>query len=1751
MRFSSNCSLLHARRRGGWLLALVLALALAAFLLPAVASSEVQAGEEEAAESAAPSSAVELPEKRTTTSDTYELQSGQLETRIYGSPVNYEDAQGEWQPIEEGLEETGSGEIVNGASSVEVSLPSELQEGAARLNVGEEWIASKLLATETEPAEVSEGAALYESPEANAAFEYTTLPEGLKEEIELKSPASPSVFRYELTASAGLSADLLEDGSVVFRNQQGEVVAAVPAPAVVGAESVAPDPSPVSYQLAPREGGAWILTVAVDREWLEDPARSFPVRIDPTMTAEKADLDCVIGGKTGQEGWIDCSSWGRQNLLAGYNAELNQAEDSWYHTLMYMSTAQIPVSAEIISASLELHAPESAQNTSGVELREVTKPWTWRANWHQYDTNLPWEREGGDYDPNVVLGRVTTAERGSGPGWWNLPVPAAKVQQMAQQSKDLSVMVKLIDDKVRQCGTSSCTHRLAKFDSMAAPTVENRPYLRVLFNKEPGPQTTITSPQPTYTEHGIDSIEFGSSKPASSFECSLVEGTAASTSYAPCASPYSPPGHLDGWHTFSVVATDSNGNVDPTPATWTFNPAIYPPAPESSKLVYPEAGKKTASYYTLKAEWDTSGATGVSFQMKFQDWSAFKTVPAECVLDSHGRQVSWPLPVTNGTSAGSNHFYFTEPVYLGVRNCPVFSAAGFPEKNIQFRAVFDGATSAAGASEPVATEFLSQRNASRVPTDARQSIGPASVDLVSGAFTLSRSDVSIPVPGTEANLEFARTYDSTIANTLTGYSMALGGRWQPSTPMESAYEGEAWTELKEVVIPATEAVYEKECWNEKEETIPCGEGCNPEFCAEWLVEEAQPEMRWMELLNNSGEGTPFEISGTSYVAPEYANDLTLTREDAEHIRLTDSNGTHTTFIQKAPGEYLPKTVSFQASPSSVRMVYESVGGYEHLRLLREIAPTPQGMAECGDWTSINTAGCRTLAFEYLPATTWFPGAPASEVRLSSIRYYNASGSVETAQNSENPQKVAEYNYNAEAKLIEEWDPRVSPALKEKYSYEIDTGGVETRNLKTLTPPGQEPWEFQYYVNRPGQPLKSVSRATLLSSPAKATTTIAYEVPLSGENAPYDMSASNVARWGQTDFPVDATAVFPPTQVPDIENFGYRSSFGSSGSGTGQVDGPRGAAIDAAGNIWVADTENSRVEEFGPEGKYLSGFGSLGSGNGQLNHPRGLAFDPSGNIWVADTGNNRLEKFSPAGTYLSKTGSLGSGQGQFNQPSGIAIPSNGNIWVSDTANNRVQEFSSSGAYLATVTGLSAPTGIAPRGFVVLVADTGNSRIATITPGYSTPTGFLGSQGSGDGQMNHPEGIGSDGLGHYWVADTGNNRIEEFTSKGSFVGAFGSSGTGPGQLSTPTGLAAVDGTGDLYVADTGNDRVELWNSKTPPISDYTQATVHYMDADGYEVNSAAAAAPGVAGSAITTTETDIHGNVVRSLSPQNRLSALAAKDPAARSHELDSHSVYNSDGTEMLESWEPLHSVRLESGETKEARAHTVVEYNDPAPPAGQSAYLLPTKETTGAAIAGQSEDADKQITETHYNWNLLTPTETIVDPGTGHLNITSVTVYDKTTGLPVETRQPSNSGGGGAGTTKYVYYNGWAKSGECEGRPEYAGLPCKILPAAQTSGTGRPELLVKKFKSYNNLDEPTEILESPGGGSENVRKTLMTYDAAGRQLTKKIQGGGVAIPKVETEYSPTLGLPVAERFKCETECEGPQYQSAFGLGSSSH
>jgi sugar lactone lactonase YvrE len=281
---------------------------------------------------------------------------------------------------------------------------------------------------------------------------------------------------------------------------------------------------------------------------------------------------------------------------------------------------------------------------------------------------------------------------------------------------------------------------------------------------------------------------------------------------------------------------------------------------------------------------------------------------------------------------------------------------------------------------------------------------------------------------------------------------------------------------------------------------------------------------------------------------------------------------------------------------------------------------------------------------------------------------------------------------------------------------------------------------------------------------------------------------------------------------------YTSSFGSLGAGNGQFNKPADAAVDAAGNIWVADRENNRLQKFNAKGEYLSQLGSKGSGDGQFEKPWGVAIDASGNIWVADSGNGRVQKFNSSGAFLLKSGSKGSGNGQFSTygPRGIATDPAGNVWVSDYS-GRIQKFSSAGTFLQAVGSYGSGNGqfqqsagidVGPEG-KVWVADWELNRVSV----FSSAGSFLfkfGATGSGNGQLNHPDGVEVDTKGNVWVNEEGNSRVQGFNQSGEYVTKFGSNGSGAGQFkfAWPSNLTSDD-KGNLWIADVNNHRVQRWS------------------------------------------------------------------------------------------------------------------------------------------------------------------------------------------------------------------------------------------------------------------------------------------------------------------------------------------------------
>jgi sugar lactone lactonase YvrE len=315
-----------------------------------------------------------------------------------------------------------------------------------------------------------------------------------------------------------------------------------------------------------------------------------------------------------------------------------------------------------------------------------------------------------------------------------------------------------------------------------------------------------------------------------------------------------------------------------------------------------------------------------------------------------------------------------------------------------------------------------------------------------------------------------------------------------------------------------------------------------------------------------------------------------------------------------------------------------------------------------------------------------------------------------------------------------------------------------------------------------------------------------------------------------------------------------AGIAGSANGTGAAASfnlPQGIAVDAAGNVYVSDTNNCTIRKIAAGGIVTTLAGAVGQagaadGTGvsaRFNYPYGLAVDVSGNIYVADFSNSTVRKVTPAGSVTTLAGTAGTsgsvnGQGGaalFNHPEAVSVDGAGNVYVIDTSNQTVREISAGGSVTtiagtpgiggrADGTGAAAtffyPGGIAATSAGALfVADTGNHTIRAIaSPGIvTTLAGSAGQKGSVDGTGSqalfaYPYGVANDGSGHLYIADSGNNTIRMATTAGvvtTLAGSAGPAGSADGvggaaRFNSPAGVAA-DSSGNVYVADSGNSTI----------------------------------------------------------------------------------------------------------------------------------------------------------------------------------------------------------------------------------------------------------------------------------------------------------------------------------------------------------
>ncbi|MGB7847536.1 MAG: choice-of-anchor D domain-containing protein, partial [Candidatus Acidiferrum sp.] len=292
-----------------------------------------------------------------------------------------------------------------------------------------------------------------------------------------------------------------------------------------------------------------------------------------------------------------------------------------------------------------------------------------------------------------------------------------------------------------------------------------------------------------------------------------------------------------------------------------------------------------------------------------------------------------------------------------------------------------------------------------------------------------------------------------------------------------------------------------------------------------------------------------------------------------------------------------------------------------------------------------------------------------------------------------------------------------------------------------------------------------------------------------------------------------------TGIGPLVNFlsGTQSTLGSG------FNFPTGVAVDASGNVFVAEGSNKAVKEILAAGGYTT-VNTLGSG---FNLPTAVAVDGSGNVFVTDQTNNAVKEILAAGGYATVS-TLGSG---FNLPTGAAVDGSGNVFVADYGNSAVKEILAAGGYGTVNTlgsGFRTPIGVAVDGSGnVFVADYGNSAVKEILAvgGSILPNPTIITLASG---FAAAIGVAVDGNGNVFVADRDNNAVKKILAVNGSIPPNPTVITLGSGFNSPYGVA-VDASGNVFVADTADNRVEKLDYADPPALSFARGVVGSLSSD----------------------------------------------------------------------------------------------------------------------------------------------------------------------------------------------------------------------------------------------------------------------------------------------------------------------------------
>ena len=607
------------------------------------------------------------------------------------------------------------------------------------------------------------------------------------------------------------------------------------------------------------------------------------------------------------------------------------------------------------------------------------------------------------------------------------------------------------------------------------------------------------------------------------------------------------------------------------------------------------------------------------------------------------------------------------------------------------------------------------------------------------------------------------------------------------------------------------------------------------------------------LSGDGGPATEAALNGPEGVTVDAVGNVYIADKDNHRIRRVGTDGIITTFAGTGTkrgfsGDGGPATDAHLASPAGVAMDADGnlyIADAGNLRI-RRVAPDGiiTTVVGSGNWRIFGEGGPASQA------GMLYPGDVAVD----------AGGSI----------YIADTNF-WRIRRVGIGEPVIRLSRTHLF-FSSEKAAITLPEPITITNPSRTPLTVsEIKIEGDGAEHFSVSATSLTVGQADSqTVTVTFAPTSAGEKFASLVIAHNAFRGPA---PVDLRGRAAPEGAPIITTIAGIGTKGSSGdleqATEARLDFPESVDMDAAGNVYIADTGNDRIRRVALDGTISTFAGgrkvpeSLGDGGpafrSDLNNPRGVCTDAGGNVYIADTYHHRIRRVGTDGIITTFAGMGGEGhfsgdgwpatQAELDRPSDVAADAVGNIYIADKDNHRIRRvgtdgiittFAGTGAERgfsgdngpATLARLNSPTGVAvDKSGNVFIADTGNHRVRRVTVDglIATIAGIgdtesAGGGFSGDGapaiqaKLKSPNGVAVDAAGNVYIADSGNHRIRQVTADGIITTLAGSGTVGWEEqgFSVDGGPAvfaelkspwavAVAVDGNVYIADRSDHRV----------------------------------------------------------------------------------------------------------------------------------------------------------------------------------------------------------------------------------------------------------------------------------------------------------------------------------------------------------